>query len=109
MFINPALARSPTGCPTNDDILDVVCRVQYPWYICSKNLDRLRPITDFLPLAERLEPSSLKDLASLGPLPVSLLEPLRDIAKAFPPRHNEPVADLGFGGANALPIKEFLH
>ena len=108
MFIYSALARPPTGYSTSNDILDVVCRVRYPWFICSKNLDRLRPITDFIPLAERLEPSSLKDPSLLDPLPVSLLEPLHDIAKAFPPRHKEPAADLGFGGADTLTMNEFL-
>ncbi|KAF2677755.1 hypothetical protein K458DRAFT_423695 [Lentithecium fluviatile CBS 122367] len=109
MFLYSALARPPTGLPTNDDILDVVSRVEYPWYICRKNLIRLRPIIDFLPLAERLEPSSLKDPNSLGPLPVSILEPLRDLAEAFPPRYEEPAADLGFGGAGALTIEEFCY
>ncbi|KAF2675874.1 hypothetical protein K458DRAFT_397542 [Lentithecium fluviatile CBS 122367] len=82
--------------------------VEYPWHICRKNLIRLRPITDFVPLVERLELSSL-DPSWLGPLPVSILEPLRDLAEAFPPRYEEPAADLGVGGADTLTIEEFCY
>jgi hypothetical protein len=108
MFLYSALARPPTGYPTDDDILEVLCRVEYPWYIDFKEEIRLRNIKDFIPIAERLNPSPWKNPSVLGPLPVELLEPLRDIAEAFSPRYEERTEDLGFEGAEALTMEEFV-
>lgn len=105
-FIYSALVRPPIGVPTHDDILDVVCRVQYPRGFYAKGIIRRRPISDFLPLAERLAPSEDKTLPDS--LPVLTLQPLKNLVAAFSPRRDKPVDDLGFGGREKLSAEQFV-
>lgn len=105
-FIYSALVRPPTGIPTHDDILDVVCRVRYPTGYYAKGVLRRRPISDFLPLAERLAPLEDKTLPDL--LPVSFLQPLKSIVEAFLPRQDKPVDDLGFDRRDTLSAEQFM-
>lgn len=84
-FLFSALARpeSPTGVPTKDDVLDILCRIRYP-VPSSPSFSQRRPIADLEPLAERLLPSSAS-LPSRDDLRVSIasLRPLADICNAM--------------------------
>lgn len=104
-FIYSALACPPTGAPTQDDVLDIVSRVKYPWQTWSKGIIRRQLLDEFNPLAERLKPG--KDAEVQASLSIVDLEPLRELAKAFPPRWGEPVVVVGFG-EEALTEKQFV-
>jgi hypothetical protein len=84
-FIFSVLARPepPTGVPTKDDVLDVLCRVRYP-ALSSLSYSQRRPITALEPLATRLLPSS-SGLARSEGLKVSMhtLRPLADICNVL--------------------------
>lgn len=105
-FIYSALACPPTGMATHDDIVDIISRVKYPWLVAPKGIVRRRPVSDFFPLAERLEPSKDKTLPDT--LPVSNLKPLGKLVAAFPPRWNEAVSDLSFKGSGMLSVEQFV-
>ncbi|KAF2439760.1 hypothetical protein P171DRAFT_435624 [Karstenula rhodostoma CBS 690.94] len=105
-FIYSALACPPIGDPTQDDVLDIVSRVKYPWQTWGKGIVRRRLLDDFRPLAERLEPA--RDVKAQDSLLVKKLEPLRVLVKAFPPRWGEPVVVVRFGENQALTEKQFV-
>ena len=105
-FIQSALAHPPTGTPTHNDVLDVISRVKYPWLVAPKGIVLRHPVTDFSPLARRLEP--LKDKRLSDPLPVSILKSLESLVAAFPPRWNEAVSDLNFEGSGELNDERFV-
>lgn len=125
LFIYSALASPPTGklhclylriiadfglsvpgMPTHDDVLDTVCRVRYPWRYYSKPNDEpvRHPVTEFLPLAKRLEP--LQD-AKL-PVSISTPHPLRDLVAAFPPRRGRVPTDLSFENGGTVDAEQFV-
>ncbi|OAG02405.1 uncharacterized protein CC84DRAFT_1167459 [Paraphaeosphaeria sporulosa] len=105
-FIYSALACSPIGVPTQDDVLDVVSRVEYPWRTWAKGIIRRQLLDDFRPLAERLAPA--RDVEVPESLPVKKLEPLRELATAFPLRWGDPAAVVGFGGEGAVTREQFV-
>lgn len=94
------------GVPSHEDILDTVCRVRYPWRYCLKPKDEpiRRPVTVFLPLAERLEPLQDAKLPDSIPTP----HPLRDLVAAFPPRWGESPADLSFENGDMIDAEQFV-
>lgn len=89
-FLYSALVCPPTGVPTQENVLDVVCRLRYPCDIQEgtilKGLNYLQrhPYTEFVPLAERLEPSQ-DPPRNLEPLPISQLQLLQTFVAAFTP------------------------
>ncbi|KAF2446428.1 hypothetical protein P171DRAFT_519941 [Karstenula rhodostoma CBS 690.94] len=84
-FVFSALAHPepPTGVPTKDDVLDVLCRIRYP-HPSSFTHQQRRPITELEPLAERLLPQSSAS-PSRDSLRVSIneLRPLANICNAM--------------------------
>ncbi|KAL1600421.1 hypothetical protein SLS60_006806 [Paraconiothyrium brasiliense] len=105
-FLHSALLRLNTGIPTQDDVLDVVCRVDYPAAIHGKDRIQRRPVSCFVPLAERLEP--IRDVSTEDAAPVSQLKPLQDLVAAFPPRWTEPPADADYGIPEGLNAEQFV-
>lgn len=111
-FLYSALVCPPAGAPTQGDVLDVVCRVRYPCHVhrgtILNGLNHLRrhPATDFIPLAERLQP--VQDAKPLDRLPVSQLQLLHTFAMAFtPPWLEEPVPP-GFEESKSINEEQFI-
>jgi hypothetical protein len=94
------------GAPTHDDVVDTVCRVRYPWryYLKPKDEPIRRPITDFLPLAELLEPLHDAKLPGF----ISTPHPLRDLVAAFPPRQGEQTADWSYENKDTVDTEQFV-
>jgi hypothetical protein len=84
-FISSVLARPepPTGVPTKDDVLDVLCRIRYP-APSSPSYSQRRPIAALEPLAGRLLRGS-SELSRREGLRVSMptLRPLADICNVL--------------------------
>ncbi|KAJ4297795.1 hypothetical protein N0V90_005690 [Kalmusia sp. IMI 367209] len=111
-FLYSALVCPPAGAPTQSDVLDVVCRVRYPCdvhqgtILNGLNYLQRHPDTDFIPLAERLQP--VQDAQSLDPLPVSQIQLLYTITVAFtPPWFKEPVPP-GFEDSESINEEQFI-
>lgn len=107
-FIFSALAHPepPTGVPTKDDVLDVLCRIRYP-HPASFTSQQRRTITELDPLAERLLPPSTA-LPSTTSLRVSIneLRPLARICNAM--RDDKGVeAEKVLAGKESLDQSEF--
>lgn len=84
-FVFSALARpeSPTGVPTQDDVIDVLCRIRYP-HPKSFTMQQRRVITELEPLAQRLLPpsSALPSRDSLH-VPMATLRPLANVCNVM--------------------------
>lgn len=107
-FVFSALAHPepPTGVPTKDDVLDVLCRIRYP-HPKSFSMQQRMPITELEPLAERLLPASaaLPARETLR-ISVSSLRPLAQICNAM--RTDRGVAaEEVLAGKESLDQKEF--
>jgi hypothetical protein len=104
--------RPPTGAPTQDDVLDVICRTPYPCDLIGITIitgeDRLnrRHPAELVPLAERLEPAG--DTQPLEPIPASQIQLLQTFVSVFtPPYCKEPVYP-GFRYSESIDEKEFI-
>ncbi|KAF1957959.1 hypothetical protein CC80DRAFT_503497 [Byssothecium circinans] len=111
IFIYSVLAHPPTWKPSHDDVVDVVCRISYRYYFLQKPRGMLgcRPVTDFLPLAEGLEPFENAEEQRL--LPVEGLAALKELVRVIAPprRWNVPsVVDIGLGEAGELDGEGFV-
>ena len=111
-FLYSALVRPPSGAPTQDDVLDVICRTAYPCdvigytIISGDNLLDRHHYADFVPLAERLEP--VQEVQPLEPLPASQIQLLQTFVSAFtPPYCKEPVYP-GFRYSESIDEEEFI-
>lgn len=105
-FIYSALAGSYTGVPTQDDILDIISRVKYPWQTWGKGIVRRQLLDDLKPLAKRLGSGGNAKVADS--VPVERLELLRELVEAFPPRWGDPPSVVGFGGRKAVTARQFV-
>ncbi|KAF2449655.1 hypothetical protein P171DRAFT_197283 [Karstenula rhodostoma CBS 690.94] len=107
LLIEPAgVSTSDSGIPTQDDVLDVLCRVQYPAAVRGKHRVQRRPVSEFLPLAERLEPSP--EGKREYEVPGSQLALLRDLIAAFPPRWTESPVELEHAEQDSLTAEQFV-
>jgi hypothetical protein len=113
-FLYSALVRPPTGAPTRDDVLEVICRIAYPCDVTPHTmisgddyLDR-RHYADFVPLAERLRLEPVQDAQPLEPLPASQIQLLQAFVSVFnPPYCKEPVYP-GFIYSEDIDEEEFI-
>jgi hypothetical protein len=107
-FVFSALAHPglPTGVPTKDDVLDVLCRIRYP-HPASLTSQQRRSIIELEPLAERLLPAS-SGLPSRDSLRVSIneLRPLANICNAMRDDSGVEVEKV-FAGKDSLDRNEF--
>ena len=111
-FLYSALVRPPTGAPTQDDILDVICRTAYPCdfvshtIITGENWLNRRHYEDFKPLAERLEPA--QDAQPLELLPASQMQVLQTFVTAFTRPYCEEPVYPGFRYNKSVDEEEFI-
>jgi hypothetical protein len=84
-FIFSALMWPPTGLPTHDDVLDVLCRVQYPVHVAAKGQKMRRPVAELASLAERLLPEMERAMGDN--LPGETLEQVEKLIAAFLSRY----------------------
>jgi hypothetical protein len=104
-FIFSALTNPPSGVPTQDDVLDVLCRVKYPAKLAYKGQLLRRPVADLVPLAERLEP--VKELAVAETMSAASMQQLRELVEAFPSQYQHFVVDTDVDTSGSLRVEEF--
>ncbi|KAJ4304631.1 hypothetical protein N0V90_000157 [Kalmusia sp. IMI 367209] len=109
LFIYSALSHPPTGCPTHHDVVDVLCRIEYPMgrYAKPQNEPVRKRVTELEPLAERLMPEGKKEQKP-DPVAVKTLEPLVELVRVFPSRWEEPVKDVEFGVQQVVSGEAFV-
>ncbi|KAF1977971.1 hypothetical protein BU23DRAFT_277341 [Bimuria novae-zelandiae CBS 107.79] len=107
-FIYSALAHPPDGVPTHSDVVDVLCRLNYPMGRWAKPRDEpvRRSAKELEPLAARLVPEEDEKVAV--DLTAVELQPLADLVAAFPSRWEGPVSDVGFDGLETVNVEKFL-
>ena len=112
LFLYSALVCPPVGAPTQGDVLDVISRVHYPCDVnrstILSNLNYLlrHPATDFIPMAERLQP--VQNAQPLDPLPVLQTQLLQTFAVAFTSPWLEKPAPHGFGDVESINEEQFI-
>ncbi|CAI6339398.1 unnamed protein product [Periconia digitata] len=101
-YIFSVLAHPPKGVPTQDDVLDVLCRIPYPFPVSPTFVSR-HTITSLQPMAARLLPSST-DLPSRDSLrlSVAVLRPLADLCNIM-------ITDRGAKAESLLEGKDELN
>ena len=105
-FLFSALTNPPSGVPTRDDVLDVLCRVQYPAQPAYKGQLLRRPVADLVPLAERLKPIKEQTVAKI--LSAETMKQLKKLVKAFPSPYQHLVVDTDVDTSGNLRAKEFV-
>lgn len=107
-FIFSSLAHPPTGTPTHNDVLDILCRVRYPTRTAAKGQLRCKPVEQLSSLVERLEPTTQRSLTET--LSASTMQELGLSVEAFPSPYRrlvtEPNMQIG-GGVNAEQFEEW--
>ncbi|OAG12051.1 uncharacterized protein CC84DRAFT_1159436 [Paraphaeosphaeria sporulosa] len=113
MFIHSALLIEPAGkstpdagITTQDDVLDVLCRVEYPAIVRGKDRVQRRPVSEFVPLAERLEPAT--ECKREHEVPKSQVALLRDLITIIQPRWTKHPVELGYVEHDSLTSEEFV-
>jgi hypothetical protein len=105
-FIFSALTNPPSGAPTHDDVLDVLCRVQYPAKLAYKGQLLRRPVADLVPLAERLE--LVKEQAPVANIPAATMGQLRGLVEALPSPYQHLVVYTDVDTSGDLRVEEFV-
>ena len=105
-FVFSALTNLPSGVPTQDDVLDVLCRVQYPAQLAYKGQLLRRPVADLVPLAERLEP--LKEQTVAKNMSAVTMQQLKRLVEAFPSPYRHLVVDTDVNTSGSLRVEEFV-
>ena len=104
-FIYSALTNPPCGAPTQDDVLDVLCRVKYPAQLAYKGQSLRRPVADLASLAERLEP--VKEQSAVESMSAATVQQLRELVEAFPSPYQHLVVDTDVDTSGSLRAEEF--
>lgn len=107
-FIFSALACPSTGLPTGSDLVDVLCRLNYPMARRKKpeNEPIRRPASELQPLGERLQLT--RKATVIQPVATTELRPLADVVALFPLRWEEPVKDVGLQAGDSVEKEEFV-
>ncbi|KAJ8107270.1 hypothetical protein OPT61_g8982 [Boeremia exigua] len=105
-FIFSSLTHPPTGAPTHDDMLDVLCRVRYPVRIAAKGQFMRKPVEQLLPLAHRLEP--LKQLPPPGKSSSTNMQQLGQLVRAFPSPYKHLITDTDVEMGGDVNAEQFV-
>lgn len=105
-FIFSALTNPPSGVPTQDDVLDVLCRVKYPAQLAYKGQLLRKPVTDLAPLAERLQPC--KESVVVENMSAATMQQLRELVEAFPSPYQHLVVDTEVDISSDVHVEAFV-
>ena len=105
-YIFSALTNPPSGVPTQDDVLDVLCRVEYPTQLAYKGQLLRKPVTDLAPLAERLQPC--KEQVVVENMSAATMQQLRELVEAFPSPYQHLVVDTEVDISGDVHIEAFV-
>ena len=105
-YIFSALTNPPSGVPTQDDVLDVLCRVKYPAQLAYKGQLLRKPVTDLAPLAERLQPC--KEQVVVENMSAATMQQLRELVEAFPSPYQHLVVDTEVDTSGSLRVEDFV-
>ena len=104
--IRKALLCPRTGRPTHDDVLDVLCRVQYPMRVAAKGQQMRRPVEDLKPLAERLQSTTKRVLGDK--LTSETMQQLGKLVAVFPSRCEHLVFATDVGTDGGVDVEQFV-